>query len=417
MPRWTDRFERFAVDVILERRDGKRAAVLRWLLFLLSLLYGRLVRWRLWLYNRNLAHAHSLGCLVISVGNLTVGGTGKTPVVEKLARELTRAGRRVAILSRGYKSASGGILGRWRRAASPGEAVRPGPRVVSDGKRALLGPLLAGDEPYMLASNLQGVMILTGKDRVRSGLAAIRQWGVDTLLLDDGFQYLPLKERLDIVLVDRESPFGNRFLLPRGTLREPISHIRRADILLVTKCDGSPLAALKSELRRLNRHAPIVECAHFPRYLVQVNTGQKRPLHFLDGLRVVALSGIARPESFENGLRKLGAEIVYARRFADHHRFAEAEVLRVLQRAQARAAAAVITTEKDAVRLPFLRTPPPVPIYFLRVEIEFLHGAEALWSRIREKMRPEPPPALPHSGRISSLAEEPAANGAASAVL
>ncbi len=410
MPRWTDRFERFAVDVILERRDGKRAALLRGLLFLLSLLYSPLVRLRLWLYNRNFAHSHSLGCLVISVGNLTVGGTGKTPVVEKLARELTRSGRRVAILSRGYKSASRSLWARWRR-ASPGETPHPGPRVVSDGKRAFLGPLLAGDEPYMLASNLQGVVILTGKDRVRSGLAAIRRWGVDTLLLDDGFQYLPLKERLDIVLVDREVPFGNRFLLPRGTLREPMSHIRRADILLVTKCDGSPLAELKSELRRYNRHAPIVECAHLPRYLAHVSTGEKRALIFLRGLRVVALSGIARPESFENGLRKLGAEIVYSRRFADHHRFSEPELLRVLERAKARSASAIVTTEKDAVRLPFLRTPPPVPIYFLRVEIEFLHGAEALQGRIREKMREERPLSFSPSEPISSLAEAPAANG------
>jgi len=410
MPRWRDQFERFAIDVVLERRDGKRATLLRGLLFLLSLLYGPLVRLRLWLYNRNFVHSHSLGCLVISVGNLTVGGTGKTPVVEKLARELTRAGRRVAILSRGYKSASRPFWARWRQAGQ-GEP-HPGPRIVCDGKRALLGPLLAGDEPYMLASNLQEVVILTGKDRVRSGLTAIRRWGIDTILLDDGFQYLPLKERLDIVLVDRETPFGNGFLLPRGTLREPMRHIRRADILLLTKCDGSPLADLKSELRQYNRHAPIVECAHLPRYLAHVSTGEKRALNFLQGLRVVALSGIARPESFENGLRKLGAEIVYSRRFADHHRFSEQELLRVMERAKARSAAAILTTEKDAVRLPFLRTPPPVPIYFLRVEIEFLHGAEALQSRLREKMRERDPLAFSPPVRPSSTVEQPMLNGA-----
>ncbi|WP_018291044.1 tetraacyldisaccharide 4'-kinase [Verrucomicrobium sp. 3C] len=411
MPRWTDRFERFAIDVILERRDGKGAALLRGLLFLLSSLYGPLVRLRIWLYSRNFLHSHSLGCLIISVGNLTVGGTGKTPVVEKLARELTRAGRRVAILSRGYKSAARPFWTRWRQTAQ-GETPHPSPRVVSDGKRAFLGPLLAGDEPYMLASNLQGVVILTGKDRVRSALTAIRRWGVDTLLLDDGFQYLPLKERIDIVLVDRETPFGNRFLLPRGTLREPMSHLRRADILLLTKCDGSPLAELKSELRRYNRHAPMIECAHLPRYLAQVNTGERRALPFLQGLRVVALSGIARPESFENGLRKLGAEIVYSRRFADHHRFSEQELLRVFERAKARSAAAIVTTEKDSVRLPFLRIPPPVPIYFLRVEIEFLHGAEALQIRLREKMRERVPLTFSSSGRTSPAVEKARLNGA-----
>src|SRR4029077_9598943 len=151
------------------------------------------------------------GCLVISIGNLTVGGTGKTPVVEKFARALQAGGRRVAILSRGYKSVAKPskrrLLDRLR-----GRAPDP-PRIVSDGQALLLDSLTAGDEPYMLAHNLKGVIVLGCKDRVKSGLFAIDKWKVDPLLLDDGLQYLRLKHRLDIVMVDRQAPFGNEFLL------------------------------------------------------------------------------------------------------------------------------------------------------------------------------------------------------------
>jgi len=371
-----ENFERYAVDVILGQRAGRAASLLRGFLYFLSLLYGRIVALRLWLYEKRIARVHALGCLVVSVGNLTVGGTGKTPIVETLARRLTDGGRKVAILSRGYKSTPVPFLQRWhdrlrgRRHASP-------PRVVSDGKALLLDSALAGDEPYMLAKNLRDVVVLVDRDRVKSGLHAIRAFGADTLLLDDGLQYLPLKERLDVVLVDRESPFANRHLLPRGMLREPPRHLKRADLIFITKCDGSDLAPLKAELRALNRHAPFIECRHAPLYLEDLHTGARHPLALLQGLRIGALSGIARPESFENGLRHLGAEIVYARQFADHHRFHEAELANVLQRSKARNARAVIVTEKDAVRLPRLDHP-AVPIYFLRVEIETLQGEEIL---------------------------------------
>jgi tetraacyldisaccharide 4'-kinase len=212
---------------------------------------------------------------------------------------------------------------------------------------------------------------------VKSGLYAMKKFGADTLLLDDGFQYLPLKERLDVILVDRESPFGNYHLLPRGMLREPPRHLKRADLIFITKCDGSDLGELKAELRALNRHAPFIECTHAPRYLEDLHTGERKPLDFLKGQRIGALSGIARPESFENGLKNLGAEICYSRQFADHHRFDERELSNVLLRSKARTARIVVTTEKDAVRLPRVEQP-ILPIYFLRVEIETLHGQEVL---------------------------------------
>jgi len=370
-----DRLEQFAVDVILERRWGFRAGVFRFFLWILSGFYRVGVKWRLWWYETRLGSVHALGCLVVSVGNLTVGGTGKTPVVELFARELTRRGRKVAILSRGYKSLPAPfpqeLLDRFR----PMELRHP-PRVVSDGRSLLLDSEKAGDEPFMLASNLKDVQVLVDKDRVKSGLHAINRFGCDTLLLDDGLQFLRLKERLDIVLIDRESPFANRHLLPRGLLREPPEQLRRANIIFITKCDGRDLTELREELRRYNRHAEIVECAHKPLHLEEIFTGEQQPLSYLKDLRIATISGIARPESFEEGLKKLGVELIYSRRYADHHRFSDGEIARMFERSKARGARAVITTEKDSVRFPRMGKR-PLPVYFLRVEIEIIRGHDA----------------------------------------
>jgi len=370
-----DRLEQFAVDVILERRWGFRAWAFRQFLWVLSGLYRLGVRWRLWWFETRLGNVYALGCLVISVGNLTVGGTGKTPVVELFARELTRRGRKVAVLSRGYKSAPLPFPQRLADRFRTLDQRRP-PRVVSDGRSLLLDSEMAGDEPFMLASNLKNVLVLVDKDRVKSGLHAIRKFDCDTLLLDDGLQFLRLKERIDIVLVDCESPFANRHLLPRGLLREPPEQLCRANIIFITKCDGRDLSDLRAELRRYNNHAEFVECAHKPLHLEEIFTHEVVPLSFLKTLRIGTISGIARPESFEEGLRKLGAEIIYSRRFADHHRFTEGETAKMFERSKTRNARAVITTEKDSVRFPRLGKR-PLPVYFLRVEIEIIRGHEA----------------------------------------
>jgi tetraacyldisaccharide 4'-kinase len=390
--RFFDRVERFAVDVILERRWGFRASLFRYFLWLLSGLYLQGVRFRLWWYENRLGSVHALGCLVISIGNLTVGGTGKTPVVELFARELTKRGRKVAILSRGYKSQPAPFPQELLDKFRPLDQRHP-PRLVSDGRSILLDSDLAGDEPFMLASNLKDVLVLVDKDRVKSGLHAIRKYGCDTLLLDDGLQFLRLKERIDIVLVDREAPFANRHLLPRGLLREPPEELRRAHIIFITKCDGRDMSDLRAELRRYNNHAEFVECAHKPIHLEEITTHEIKPLEFLKELRIAAISGIARPESFEEGLQKLGAELIYSRRYADHHRFSENEVNKMFERSKTRGARALITTEKDTVRFPRL-TKRPLPVYFLRVEIEILRGHDA-FARIADRMCRYGEPAKP----------------------
>jgi len=389
--RFFDRMERFAVDVILERRWGFRAGLFRYFLFLISYLYRLGVRVRRWWYETRLGSVHALGCLVISVGNLTVGGTGKTPVVELFARELTKRGRKVAVLSRGYKSQPAPFPQELLDKFKPLDHRHP-PRLVSDGRSILLDSDLAGDEPFMLASNLKDVLVLVDKDRVKSGLHAVRKYGCDTLLLDDGLQYMRLKERIDIVLVDREAPFANRHLLPRGLLREPPEELRRAHIIFITKCDGRDESELRAELRHYNKHAEFVECAHKPIHLEEITTHEIKPLEFLKELRIGAISGIARPESFEDGLRKLGADVIYTRRYADHHRYSEGEIGKMLERSKTRGARAVVTTEKDTVRFPRLgkRT---LPVYFLRVEIEIIRGHDA-FTRIADRMcRYEEPPA------------------------
>jgi tetraacyldisaccharide 4'-kinase len=319
---------------------------------------------------------------VIAIGNLTVGGTGKTPVVEKFARELRDQGRNVAILSRGYKSKPTPLHVKLMNKVFLREDTTP-PRIVSDGKSLLLDSEMAGDEPYMLASNLKDVVVLVDKDRVKAGRYAIEKFGCDTLLLDDGFQYWRLAgRRQDIVLIDRQQPFGNERLLPRGTLREPPSHLARASVIFITKSDGKT-EELRRRIAQYNPTAGIIECIHHPLYLEDVFTGQRFELDVLKGQRVASLSGIAQPESFEQGLVKLGAEVVYRRRFADHHRFTQQEVLKAINRGKKRQAEMIITTQKDAVRFPKLDRR-DLPIYFMRVEIKILSGANDFEDCVRK---------------------------------
>jgi tetraacyldisaccharide 4'-kinase len=365
-----ERIEQKLLRVISKETRGRRAACLRGLLKTLSWLFGALVQIRLLLYKHRILRANTLGCQVISVGNVTVGGTGKTPIVETFARSLQQKGRKVAILSRGYKSRKTPL---WEKILKKEERL---PRVVSDGERLLLNSDLAGDEPYMLASNLPEVVVLVDKDRVKSGKYAIRKFGCDTLVLDDGFQYLKLQHRLDIVLVDATNPFGYKRVLPRGLLREPMRNLKRAGFIFITKCPPEGAPELKEKLRGLNPHAEISECRHSSKYLENLYTRERLELRYLQGKNVAAVSGIAVPQSFENGLRTLGAEIVFHAQYADHHRYTQQEIIETINQAVEAGAELIVTTEKDAVRFPLLDRC-DLPVLFLRVEIEMLSGAEA----------------------------------------
>lgn len=379
---WTETVETVVLEIISGQRRGKRAAMARFGLFLLSKVYALAVKIRRVLYDLRLLRDSTLGVQVIAIGNLTVGGTGKTPVVEKFARELKAQGREVAILSRGYRSKPPPLSKRMIDKLLLRDDRTP-PRIVSDGKSLLLDSETAGDEPYMLASNLKDVIVLVDKDRVKSGRYAIQKFGCDTLLLDDGFQYWKLAgRRRDIVLIDYQSPFGNEHLLPRGTLREPESHLTRASVFFITKSDGQT-GALRARLAKQNPNAPIIECIHSPLYFEDVFTGERHDLDYLQGKKVASFSGIAQPESFEKSLVALGAELVYSKRFADHHRFTQQEVLNAINRSKKRQASLILTTQKDAVRFPKIDRR-DLPILFMRVEIKILSGAKDFQDVVRQ---------------------------------
>jgi tetraacyldisaccharide 4'-kinase len=365
-----ERIEQKLLKVISKETRGKRSACLRGLLKSLSWIFGAAVQLRLLLFKHRILRASTLGCQVISVGNVTVGGTGKTPIVETFARSLQQKGRKVAILSRGYKSRKTPL---WEKILKKEKQL---PRVVSDGERLLLNSDLAGDEPYMLASNLPDVVVLVDKDRVKAGKYAIKTFGCDTLVLDDGFQYLKLQHRLDIVLVDYTNPFGYNRVLPRGLLREPRRNLKRAGFIFITKCPPEGAPELKQKLRELNPRAEISECRHSTKYLENLYTRERVELRFLAGKKVAAVSGIAVPESFENALRGLGAEIVHNARYADHHRYTQQEIIETINHADEAGAELILTTEKDAVRFPLIDRC-DLPILYLRVEIEMLSGSDA----------------------------------------
>ncbi|HEX9784930.1 MAG TPA: tetraacyldisaccharide 4'-kinase [Opitutaceae bacterium] len=382
-----DDLGQFAIDVVFDRRHGKRAAAFALFLKACSRLFSGLVQLRLWLFRNRILHDHHLGCLVVVVGNLTVGGTGKTPVVEKFARSLAQRGRRVAILSRGYKSRNEKFYRRWWRTIVTGGEPPP-PRVVSDGKNVLLDSETAGDEPYMLAHNLPGVIVLVDPNRVKSGSYAVRKFGCDTLVLDDGFQYLALKGRLNLLLIDSTNPFGNGHLLPRGILREPIKHIKRASYVFLTKSKGRRDLHLREVIERHNPGVDVIECAHRPQYLQVLHGTEKFGLEMLQGARVGAFSGIAVPESFEAFLRDYGANLLYTRRFLDHHRFSAVELEHIWQQAVEAELEFLVTTEKDAVRIPAGQQF-PLRVYYLRLEIEILSGVKDFQEAVSRICFPE----------------------------
>ena len=375
-------FESYFLELMAGKRRQWYDRALTQLLFVSSRFYRAAVQFRNWAYDKRVIRHRALGCLVVSIGNLSCGGTGKTPVVEVFARSLSAHGRRVAILSRGYRSRKPTFREKLKARFKLQKIDLP-PKVVSDGKDLLLDSEYAGDEPFMLASNLPDVAVVVDKDRVKSGIYAIKNFGTDVIILDDGFQYLMLKAHINIVLVDSTDPFGNGHVLPRGILREPIKNLRRADYIFLTKSDGShKIEHLKRFLRKSNRRAEIIECCHRPQYLRFLSDGHREELSSLRGKRVAALSAIARPESFEGFLRELGAELVYCDHYADHHRYTQPEIVDFVAQAKAAGAELVMTTEKDAVRIPAIENC-AVPLAFLRIEIDILSGQESFDQCIR----------------------------------
>jgi len=299
------------------------------------------------------------GVPVVSVGNLTVGGTGKTSAVMAIARQLAGAGLAPGVLSRGYGGGQGGI--------------------VSDGKQVLMPAAQSGDEPWLLAGQLPGVPVVVGKDRRRSAALAVGL-GARSLVLDDGFQYWRLHKDLEVVLVDALNPFDNGRVLPAGLLREPIGHLYRAHAVWVTHADLVPEAVRGRIAQTVRQVQPALEVGftwHQPQRLHTFGAGETLEPGTLAGRRVLALSSIGNPLAFERTLQGLGAQPVPAR-FPDHHRYRPTDLEAVAAQAGQVGAELVVTTEKDAVRLP--AWPGPLPLWVLGVEMMSLAGGPPLLS-------------------------------------
>ena len=321
----------------------------------ISWIYGVVIRVRQMLYGRGLFKTRQLPCKVISVGNITLGGTGKTPLVIALASKLLKRGITVGILSRGYKGA------RERHGG-----------VVSDGTRIHLTPAEAGDEPSMLARLLSGVPVLVGKKRYTMGIYAYERFGMDCLILDDGFQHLGIKRDVDIVLIDGRRGFGNGRLFPRGPLREPLRCLGRASMLVLTKAGPSPtLAALEGILRHHAPAAPLYHSRYKPAFLREAASGKRVPLQAVCGKRVFAFAGIADPAYFVYLLKELGADVVKEIHFPDHYNYERADLL--MLREQEKTVDLSITTEKDFVKLQRLPLE-DMPLYILGIEQEIVEA-------------------------------------------
>jgi len=298
---------------------------------------------------------------VISLGNLAVGGAGKTPATLCVGQRLLARGRRPAILSRGYR------------------ASLRNPRVVSDGRSLLLSANEAGDEPFMLARRLPQAAVLCGSQRAALASRAVVELGADALVLDDGFQHLALARDLDVVVIDAVNPIGNGRLLPRGPNRERFQALSRAQLAWLSRVDEALPDALRS-LRASAQAAtgrPPVESTHSVTDVLDGALGRSLGADALRGRRVLALCALARPEGFHRTLARLGAQVVAKKSFRDHHAFSDAEIEQVLSTATASGCDAVATTEKDAVRLPPRWVGEPC-FRVVRISAQIVAGAEIL---------------------------------------
>ena len=353
------------------------------ILYLLSHVYSVLVNLKLDCYKFGIIQSKKLDCFVISLGNITVGGTGKTPTAQHLAKYIRDLGYRVVILNRGYRAKWQGEVG-----------------LVSDGKHIYMEADQAGDEAYMLAKHLPEVPVLIGPDRSKTGQYAVEHFGAEVAILDDGFQHWKLKRDVDVVLIDSVNLFGNGYVLPRGTLREPITHLERADVCLMTKVDqGLPgfNKYIRDQIAKYGSNPIVVESIHHPQSCIELCDWKRNiadegmPISTIKGKKVVALSAIGNPTSFEQTVCSTGAEIIESFRFPDHHEYTQEEMVDAMEQAVRQGAEAIVTTEKDAVKLPmeFLAAVPEeraIPVYILTVEVVLQDGKTEFEQLLKDKL-------------------------------
>ncbi len=338
------------------------------LAWLLAKLYEFGVRVRLWLYAHGWLKTYRLPAPVISVGNLTVGGTGKTPCTAYLANLLTQSGFRVAILSRGYKRTTKGIV------------------EVSDGEHILCSPFEAGDEPYLLAQQCRGVRVVVGADRYAAGMRLWQRAHVDVFLLDDGYQHIRLHRDVNLALMDAQEDLTQAKLLPLGHWREPVASLSRADVVILTRASAECRAGFKPALQFA---VPVMTATHELGELRRLPDDDLTPLAQMKLQPVFALTAIAQPERFIDDLRQNELNVVAQQTFADHHRYTLAEIQSVIAAAQSAGAAAILTTEKDAANLPdeLWQRELPLPIYAVQLRFNVIE-ADALRDFVLQRIQP-----------------------------
>ncbi|MDL1967145.1 MAG: tetraacyldisaccharide 4'-kinase [Deltaproteobacteria bacterium] len=338
------------------------------LLFTLSLIYGGAVKTRKTFYKKGVLRSKKLPCIVISIGNITVGGTGKTPMTIHVAELIKRMGCKVVVISRGYK----------------GLAEKTG-GIVSDGKTIFMKPDESGDEPFMIASRLKSIPVVVGKNRFNAGMTALNSFNPDVIVFDDAYQHLQLKRDIDLVLLDSICPFGNHRLLPRGTLREPLSALMRGDAFILTRSDVAakePESTYNSvKLKKYARGKPVFKTIHVP-YIYKVVKGGTissqgiygdsctQGFEFLRGHSAFIFSGIARNIDFYNTVKGVNCKVTGCSEFTDHHRYTDRDLNMILQSAIESNTDFIITTEKDYARIAN-RIAWPIDLVVIGIKISF----------------------------------------------
>ncbi len=340
----------YYLSILSGQKKGLIATLFKSTLSTLTYPYLAVLITRNVLYNNGIIKSTRLPVKVFSIGNITTGGTGKTPLVESMAKSLHQSGKKVAILSRGYGS---------------GNLSQENNDIVND-------------ECLTLRENLKDVQVLVGKHRVINGEKAIRDYGVDCIVLDDGFQHFKLSRDLDVVVIDSLNPFGGEYLIPRGSLREPLKNLRRADIFIISHCDQSSEKTLKSiyaRLKQLNTDAPVCESIHRPVHIEKFGDSSILEVEWLKGKRIYGLSAIGNPESFASTLKGLGADLIRHRKFHDHHSYNREEIGDVVSEAKSLNADAIVVTQKDIVKIRNMDIK-DFDILSLKIEIQITKGIE-----------------------------------------
>lgn len=352
-------------NLATDKTKGGLAFFTKGLLFLLSLIYSAVVRFLSFAYKKNIFKAQHLNCKVISIGNITWGGTGKTPIVEMVALKLFEAGRRVAIQSRGYK------IKKQTCCCKPKTA----------GFREI------GDEPFMLKENLKEAAVIAGSDRANLAKMALEKDNLDTIILDDGFQHWRIFRDLDILAIDSANPFGNGFLIPRGILREPLSSLKRADIFFLTHTDlvEENLSFIKQKLSKINKNTPIIESVHSPVGFYNILDKQRKIIdtNLLKGRKLGLLTAIGNPDSFLKTLLKIGLEISQRFIFPDHYEFERFDFEEIKNTLLEQNISTLLTTQKDAVRLQdFCLNLENLEILVLKIEIKITNNEDIFFNRL-----------------------------------